>query len=110
MQKNIWSLFKSPQFVGGQEESSVETRVTTAALQAKDEQALGIIITSSIDDYIHHIDDSDSVAKAWDILEYTFDAKENRFKICLKMQLYELTMEANESVASLVYRLKSLMT
>ena len=69
-------------------EEGTSTRASTAQTRDRDEQALGIIITSLDDAYIHYIDDASTAQQAWGILEYMFRAKGKRSKIGLKMQLY----------------------
>ena len=85
-------------------------KANSVASIAQDEQALGIIITSLDDNYIHYIDVCEHASNAWATLEKMFGAKAKHSKISLKMQLYGLAKEANENVASLINRLKSLMT
>lgn len=107
MKKNLWSIVK---IKVEDETTSVSTRAMTAANQARDEQALGIIITALDDNYIHYVDDAETSSQAWEILEKMFGTKAKHSKISLKMQLYGLKMEPNENVSSLINRLKSLMT
>lgn len=70
MKKNLWSIVK-PNPV----EEGTSTRTSTAQTRDRDEQALGIIITSLDDAYIHYIDDASTAQQAWGILEYMFGAK-----------------------------------
>ena len=76
----------------------------------RDEQVLGIIITALDDSYIHYIDEARTSYEAWILLERSFGAKAKHSKIALKMQLYGLTLEANEDLAGLINRLKSIVT
>ena len=105
MRKNLWSIVKVQEA-----ESSVNTRASSTANQARDEQALGIIITALEDNSIHYIDECDTASKAWDVLERIFGAKAKHSKISLKMQLCDLSKEPNESIAAVINKLKSLMT
>ena len=59
---------------------------------------------------MHHLDQATSAKIAWDTLERTFGAKGKHSKISLKMQLYSLTMHDNETLSSVVNRLKSICT
>lgn len=106
MRKNLWGIVK-PMDDG---EGGTSTRALTVTNIGKDEQALGIIITALDDNYIHYIDDCSTATKAWETLERLFGARAKHSKISLKMQLYGLTKEPNESVAMVINRLKSLMT
>ena len=106
MKKNLWSIVK-PNPAG---EEGTSTRASTAQTRDRDEQALGIIITSLDDTYIHYKDDPSTAQQAWGILEYMFGAKGKRSKIGLKMQLYKLTLHQSEDIASLINRLKSILT
>ena len=76
----------------------------------KDEQALGIIITSLHDNYIHFINECEHAHDVWEILEKNFGAKAKRSKIGLKKQFYKLCMNEGEDIASLVNRLRSMVT
>ena len=64
---------------GVYEGDGVETRATSsqqlAQLAQKDEQALGIIITSLDDNFIHYIDDCTTAVEAWQTLEKKFGLK-----------------------------------
>lgn len=106
MKKNLWSIVK-PNPVG---EEGTSTRTSTTQTRDRDEQALGIIITSLDDAYIHYIDDASTAQQAWGSLEYMFAAKGKRSKIGLKLQLYKLTLHQGEDIASLINRLKSIVT
>ena len=106
MKKNLWSIVK-PNPAG---EEGTSTRTSTAQTRDRDEQALGIIITSLDDAYIHYIDDASTAQQEWGILEYMFGAKGKRSKIGLKMQLYKLTLHQSEDIASLINRLQSIIT
>lgn len=106
MKKNLWSIVK-PNPAG---EEGTSTRASTAQTRDRDEQALGIIITSLDDAYIHYIDEATTAQQAWGILEQMFGAKGKRSRIGLKMQLYKLTLNANEDIASLINRLQSIIT
>ena len=67
MKKNLWTIVKP--LPEGEAGTSIEVnRATTAALQDKDEQALGIIITSLGDNFIHYIDGIKSAMEAWETL------------------------------------------
>ena len=77
-------------------------------LAQKDEQALGIIITSLDDNFIHYIDECKTVVEAWHTLEGLFGAKGKKSRISLKMQLYSLKMQPNEELLSLINRFKSI--
>ena len=103
MKKNLWGVISL-----GEEASN--TRASTSQNQARDEQALGVIITSLDDSYIHYIDGCLNASQAWLTLEQTFGAKSKHSKISLKMQLYGLTLESNENISSLINRLKSICT
>ena len=105
MKKNLWGVVKP-----NTEEEGTSTRASTAQTKDKDEQALGIIITSLDDAYIHYIDEATTAQQAWGILEQMFGAKGKRSRIGLKMQLYKLTLNANEDIASLINRLQSIIT
>ena len=71
MKKNLLSIVK-PNPAG---EEGTSTRTSTAQTRDRDEQALGIIITSLDDAYIHYIDDASTAQQAWGILEYIFGDK-----------------------------------
>ena len=105
MKKNIWSIVKP---LG--ENERMETRASMARFQEKDEQAFGILLTSLDDNYVHYLDNCTSAYLAWTTLERHFGTRAKRSKIALKMQLYELTMQPNEDIASLVNKLKSIAT
>ncbi|KAI5061584.1 hypothetical protein GOP47_0024089, partial [Adiantum capillus-veneris] len=102
MRKGLWSIITT--------DAQNLTAQQIRERQAKDEKALGILITSVADDIIHHLDEATSAKQAWETLERTFGAKSKHSKISLKMQLYGLAMYENETLSSLVNRLKSLCT
>lgn len=105
MKKQLWSVVKP---LG--ENERIETRQSQAQFQAKDEQALGILLTSLDDHYVHYLDNCNSTHNAWITLERHFGAIAKHSKISLKMQLYGLVMEPGEDLPSLVNRLKSICT
>ena len=49
--------------------------------QIKDEKVLGILLTSMLDEIIHHLDKATTSKNAWEILERTFGAKSKHSKI-----------------------------
>ena len=109
MKKGLWSLVK----LGGEIETATSTTATwgaTSAFASRDEKALGILLTSVADDLVHYLDKATSSRHAWDILEWTFGAKSKNSKISLRMQLYGLMMHDDETLSSLVNRLKSICT
>lgn len=103
MKKGLWSIITTE---GGGNLTAQQQREYTQ----KDEKALGILLTSVADDIVHHLDQATSAKIAWDTLERTFGAKGKHSKISLKMQLYSLTMHENETLSSVVNRLKSICT
>lgn len=103
MKKGLWSIITTE---GGGNLTAQQQREYTQ----KDEKALGILLTSVADDIVHHLDQATSAKIAWDTLERTFGAKGKHSKISLKMQLYSLTMHDNETLSSIVNRLKSICT
>ena len=105
MKKELWSIITSTI-----DEENPPTRAQLKELQMKDEKALGILLTSVADEIVHYLDQSTTAKHAWEILERTFGAKSKHSKISLKMQLYGLVMHDNESLSSLVNRLKSICT
>ena len=105
MRKGLWSVIATEV-----EDETQLSRAQQRELQIKDEKALGILLTSVADEIIHHLDQATTSKNAWEILERTFGAKSKHSKISLKMQLYGLTMQNNESLSSLVNRLKSICT
>ena len=102
MKKGLWSIITT--------EGENLTVAQQCERQMKDEKALGILLTSVADDIVHHLDQATTAKTAWETLERTFGAKSKHSKISLKMQLYGLTMHENESLSSLVNRLKSICT
>ena len=76
MKKNLWHITKS---------SPTDARGNNAQMQ-KDEQALGVIITSLHDNYIHFINECEHAPDAWEILEKNVGAKAKQIKIGLKKQ------------------------
>ena len=50
MRRNLWGLVKP---LG--ENETITTRISTPTLEAKDEQALGVIITSLEDNFVHFV-------------------------------------------------------
>lgn len=102
MKKGLWSIITQ----GGGNLIAPQQR----ELKQKDEKALGILLTSVADDIVHHLDQATTAKIAWDTLERTFGAKGKHSKISLKMQLYALTMHENETLSSVVNRLKSICT
>ncbi|KAI5060783.1 hypothetical protein GOP47_0025203 [Adiantum capillus-veneris] len=110
MKKCLWSVI-SIALEKQAEPDGVHTRASTlkasAQYLAKDEQALGIIITSLHDNYVHFIDECTHAHDAWNVLESNFVAKAKRSKVSLKRQLYKITMIEEGDIASLVNRLKS---
>ena len=105
MRKGLWSVVK-PLSDG----ETKQTRAQTSHFSSMDEQALGIIITSLDDSHVHYVDEATTALDAWETLERLFGAKAKHSRISLKMQLYGLTMEDNEDLASLINRLKSIST
>ena len=105
MKKGLWGVVK-PMGEG----ETVQTRANTTQFQAKDEQALGIIITSLDDNFVHYLDECTTAFNAWQTLERLFGAKAKHSKISLKMQLYGLIMGQDEDLSSLINRLKSICT
>ena len=105
MKKNLWGIVK-PLAQG----ENANTRAAQALFTQKDEQALGIIITSLDDSFIHYIDEAKTSNEAWGILERSFGAKAKHSRIALKMQLYGLNIEPGEDLSSLINRLKSIIT
>lgn len=103
MKKGLWSMITS--------EAGVNlTAPQQREFNLKDEKALGILLTSVSDEIVHHLDQATSAKIAWDTLERTFGAKGKHSKISLKMQLYSLFMQENETLSSVVNRLKSICT
>ena len=97
MKKNLWSIVKP---LGKNER--MKSRASMARFQEKDEKSFGIFLTSLDDNYVHFLDNCTSAYLAWTTLERHFGTGAKRSKIALKMQLYELTMQPNEDIASLV--------
>lgn len=105
MKKGLWGVISAQgEFEGTQ------TRASTLHNKERDEQALGVIITSLDDAYIHYIDDASSAKEAWDILEKMFGAKGKHSRIGLKMELYKIVLLEQEAISSLINRLKSIIT
>lgn len=102
MKKGLWSIITTD----GENLTAPQQRER----QLKDEKALGILLTSVADEIIHHLDQATTAKQAWEILERSFGAKSKHSKISLKMQLYSLTMQHNETLSSLINRLKSICT
>ena len=64
MKKGLWeAVMISPPA----EIEVIHTRASASQLRDKDEQALGIIITSLDDAYIHYIDDASTAREAYGI-------------------------------------------
>ena len=105
MKKQLWSVVKP---LG--ESERIETRHSHAQFVAKDEQALGILLTSLDDNFVHYLDGCDSAYEAWITLERHFGAIAKHSKIALKMQLYGLVMNPREDLSTLINRLKSICT
>ena len=101
MRKNLWSVVTKD----GEVDDSIKTREQASQFALKDEKALGIILTSMGDDYLHYLDEPNTARTAWETLERLFGAKSKHSKISLKMQLYGLVMHEKESLSSLVNRL-----
>ena len=59
MKKGLWGVVK-PMGKG----ETVQTHANTTQFQAKDEQALGIIITSLDDNFVHYLDESTTAFNA----------------------------------------------
>ena len=110
MKKNLWAVVNTnePSNEGTTTRASASTQSTQFI--ARDEQALGIIITALHDNYIHFIDECNTANEAWITLEKNFGARTKKSKVSLKRQLYKLKLEPNEEIASLVNRLKSIIT
>ena len=106
MKKNLWAITKTSPQEGTQTRASASSTQTTF----QDEQALGIIITALHDNYVHFVDECDTAHNAWITLEKNFGARVKKSKVSLKRQLYKLKLEDNEDVASVVNRLKSIIT
>ena len=104
MRKNLWSVVTKD----GEVDDSIRTRGQASQFALKDEKALGIILTSMGDDYLHYLDEPNTARTAWETLERLFGAKSKHSKISLKMQLYGLVMHEKESLSSLVNRLMSI--
>ena len=105
MKKSLWNVVKPL--------SQTDTRQSRAQqpnFQSRDEQALGIIITSLDDNHVHYVDEATTALDAWETLEKMFGAKAKHSKMSLKMAIYGLMMESGEDLANLVNRLKSLTT
>ena len=105
MKKGLWGVISAQ----GESEGT-QTRASTLHNKERDEQALGVIITSLDDAYIHYIDDASSAKEAWDILEKMFGAKGKHSRIGLKMELYKIILLEQEAISSLINRLKSIIT
>lgn len=99
MKTNLWQIVKSPNLYEG-----TSTRSSPTKIREKDEQDLGIIITSLEDSYILFFHDAKTRYEArWKILQRMFGAKGKHSKISLKMQLYKLVLVPNEtSLISLI--------
>ena len=74
MKKQLWSIVKSRNTEATTLEGTL-TRAQIAHAQVKDEQALGIIITSLHDNYVHFTDNCTTALEAWERLEQNFGAK-----------------------------------
>ena len=105
MKKGLWGVVKP--LVG---EETIQTRARETNFKSRDEQALGVIITSLDDNHVHYVDEATTALDAWETLEKMFGAKAKHSKMSLKMAIYGLMMENGEDLASLVNRLKSLTT
>lgn len=105
MKKCLWVVISPPV-----EMEIIHTRASSSQLREKDQQALGIIITALDDAYIHYIDDASTAKEAWNLLEKMFGAKGKHSRIGLKMDLYKIVLLENEDIASLINRLKSIIT
>ena len=77
MKKNLWHITKS---------SPTDARGNNAQMQ-KDEQALGVIITSLHDNYIHFINECEHSHDAWEILEKIFGYSSKTISNPYKKQL-----------------------
>ena len=110
MKKNLWAIVKTS--INTQDGTQTRASASTLSAQSvtQDEQALGIIITALHDNYVHFIDECTTAHDAWITLEKNFGARVKKSKVSLKRRLYKLKLEANEDIASLVNRLKSLIT
>ena len=109
MKKQLWSVVK-PRNTKATTSKGTLTRAQIAHAQVKDEQALGIIITSLHDNYVHFTDNCNTALEAWERLEQNFGAKQKQSKVSLKKNLYKLTMLQGEDISSLVNRLMSIIT
>lgn len=108
MKKNLWAITKAS--LSSQESTYTRASASNAQAATQDEQALGNIITALHDNYVHFVDECDTTHNAWITLEKNFGARVKKNKVSLKRQLYKLKLEDNEEVASLVNRLKSIIT
>lgn len=112
MKKNLWAIVKSP--INAQDQEGTHTRASTSTLStlaiSKDEQALGIIITTLHDNYVHFVDECTTAHDAWITLEKNFGVRAKKSKVSLKRQLHKLKLDDKEDIASLVNRLKSIVT
>ena len=105
MRKQLWSVTKPLE-----PNETLETRKGQPSFADKNEQALGMLLTSLDDNYVHFLDNCDSAHEAWHTLEQNFGAIAKNSKVALKMQLYDLNMHPGEDLPSLINRLKSLCT
>ncbi|KAH7306236.1 hypothetical protein KP509_22G003000 [Ceratopteris richardii] len=101
MTKQLWSVTKplAPN-------ETLEHRRGLPYFTEKDEQALGMLLNSLDDNYVHFLDDCTTENQAWITLEQNFGAISRNSKIALKMQLYSLTMSQGEDIPTLVNKLK----
>ena len=97
MKKGLWGIVKplSPMEI-------VTTPAQAAHFHTQAEKALGLIITSIKDDYLHYINNADTALEVWDALERLFGAKDKHSGISLKMQLYGLMWRGKDTLLSLI--------
>ena len=91
MKKQLWAVVK-PLTEG----ERAWTRHSLAQFAVKDEQALGILLTSLDDNYVHYLDDCTTTHQAWITSERHFGAIAKHSKISLKMPFYRFIMDPSE--------------
>lgn len=110
MRENLWSLVKD--YISSTT-SSASYEDTSSSLQideARNERAYAIIALGLSDDYMHHISALDSAAEAWKTLDALFGASGKTSKLNLKIAFFELQMKDDDTIASHVNKMRSLMT
>ena len=103
MRDGIWGI------VNGKE-TKPSTRDVEQTWINKDDKALAIIALALSNNYIHHIFNLKSSLEAWNILDQLFGAKGKNSKISLKIEFFGLKLDTNESFATHVNHMRSLMT